>query len=491
MAAAKSPVRKGGRHAVACQPLLGIANHCQPTPPIFFHGGGHLQVRCFVRWFGVFAPLRAIPSSNTWRYTRHVRFLNLLKTTHKLSILPWTGAKTSKRITMTTRYTPFLAAITAASLFITGCNKPSSATGGGGSGSDNTSDVIKVGEFASLTGKEAAFGQSSHAGTQMAVDDLNAAGGVLGKKIQLITEDDQSQGGQPATDVRKLISDDGVVAILGEVASSRSLEAAPICQQNKIPMISPSSTNPKVTEVGDYIFRVCFIDPFQGTVMANFAKNTLHMKTAAVLTDVASDYSMGLAKFFKDSFTANGGTIVADQKYSGGDKDFSAQLTAIKAANPDGIFIPGYYTEVGLIALQARPLGITVPLFGGDGWESSTLISIGGQALEGTYFSTHFTPQDTNAVVQEFVKKYEAKNSSQTPDAMAALGYDSMMILADAMKKAGTTDGAKVRDALAAEKNFPGITGQITIDAQRNASKPAVILEVTNAQYRFVQTISP
>lgn len=391
---------------------------------------------------------------------------------------------------MTIRHTPFLAAI-AASLFIVGCNKSPSASGGGSGGNSNASSVIKVGEYASLTGKEAAFGQSSHAGTVLAVDDLNAAGGVLGKQIQLITEDDQSQAGQPSTDVRKLISDDGVVAVLGEVASSRSLEAAPICQQNQIPMISPSSTNPKVTEVGDYIFRVCFIDPFQGTVMANFAKNTLHIKTAAVLTDVTSDYSEGLAKFFKESFRAGGGKIVADENYSGGDKDFNAQLTAIKAANPEGIFIPGYYTEVGLIAIQARQLGINAPLFGGDGWESSTLISIGGQALEGTYFSTHFTPQDTNAVVQGFVKKYEAKNNGQPPDAMAALGYDSMMILADAMKKAGTTAGPKVRDALAAEKDFPGITGQITIDAQRNASKPAVILEVTNAQYKFVQTISP
>jgi branched-chain amino acid transport system substrate-binding protein len=386
---------------------------------------------------------------------------------------------------MKIRHIPFLAAL-AVSLFVIGCNKSSSSAPGANSGGD----VIKVGEFASLTGKEAAFGQSSHAGTAMAVDDLNAAGGVLGKKIQLITEDDESQAGQPATDVRKLISDDGVVAVLGEVASSRSLEAAPICQENHIPMISPSSTNPKVTEVGDYIFRVCFIDPFQGTVMANFATKTLNMKTAAVLTDVTSDYSMGLAKFFKDSFTANGGKIVADQNYNGGDKDFSAQLTSIKAVNPDGIFVPGYYTEVGLIAIQARQLGLTVPLFGGDGWESSTLISIGGPALEGTYFSTHFTPQDTNAVVQDFVKKYQAKYNAP-PDAMAALGYDSLMILADAMKKAATTDGPKVRDALAAEKDFPGITGQITIDAQRNASKPAVILEVTNAQYRFVQTISP
>jgi branched-chain amino acid transport system substrate-binding protein len=387
---------------------------------------------------------------------------------------------------MKIQHAQFLTAL-AVSLFLVGCNKSSAPATGGGS---NSSDVIKVGEYASLTGKEAAFGQSSHDGTALAVDDLNAAGGVLGKKIELITEDDQSQAGQPSIDARKLISDDGVVAVLGEVASSRSMEAAPICQEYHIPMISPSSTNPKVTQAGDYIFRVCFIDPFQGTVMANFATKTLNLKSTAVLTDVTSDYSMGLADFFKKQFTANGGTIVADQKYSGGDKDFSAQLTAIKAANPDGIFIPGYYTEVGLIAIQARQLGITVPLFGGDGWESSTLVSIGGQALEGTYFSTHFTPQDTNAVAQKFVSEYETKYN-QTPDAMGALGYDSLMILADAMKKAGTTDGPAVRDALAAEKDFPGITGAITIDADRNASKAAVILEIKNGEYHFVQKVAP
>src|SRR5471032_1510046 len=292
--------------------------------------------------------------------------------------------------------------VVAVSLFLTGCNKPSS-------NSAANSDVIKIGEFASMTGSEATFGQSSHDGTQLAIDDLNAAGGVLGKKLELLMEDDQSQAGQPATVVRKLISRDGVVAILGEVASSRSLEAAPICQENKIPMISPSSTNPKVTAVGDYIFRVCFIDPFQGTVMANFALNTLHLKNVAVLTDVKSDYSLGLAKFFKDGLVAGGGKIIADQNYSGGDKDFNAELTAIKAANPDGIFVPGYYTEVGLIALQAKQLGINVPLFGGDGWESSALISIGGAALEGDYYSTHFSPEDTAAAVQDFVKKYRAR----------------------------------------------------------------------------------
>jgi branched-chain amino acid transport system substrate-binding protein len=382
------------------------------------------------------------------------------------------------------RKSHFLAAL-AVLLLLTGCNKSASTAGGGAA-----SNVIKVGEYASLTGKEAGFGQSSHNGTAMALDDLNAGGGILGKKVELITEDDQSQAGQPSIDVRKLITDDGVVAVLGEVASSRSLEAAPICQQYHIPMISPASTNPKVTETGDYIFRVCFIDPFQGTVMANFATKTLKLKTAAVLTDVTSDYSMGLAKFFKDGFVANGGKIVTEEKYNGGDKDFSAQLTAIKAANPDGIFIPGYYTEVGLIAIQARQLGLNIPLFGGDGWEGAPLISIGGAALEGTYFSTHFTPQDTTPVVQDFVKKYQARYHA-TPDAMAALGYDSLMILADAMKRAGTAAGPAVRDALAATKDFPGITGHITIDKDRNASKPAVILEVKNGQYNYVETIAP
>ncbi len=376
------------------------------------------------------------------------------------------------------------AALLAACVFFAGCNKPPSEAGAG-------SVVIKVGEFASLTGSEATFGQSSHEGTALAIEDLNAAGGVLGKKIDLITEDDQSQAGQPATVVRKLISSDGVVAILGEVASSRSLEAAPICQENKIPMISPSSTNPKVTEVGDYIFRVCFLDSFQGTtVLAGFAHKTLKLKSVAVLKDVKSDYSVGLAKFFEEGFSASGGKIIAEQNYSSGDKDFNAQLTSIKAANPDGIFVPGYYTEVGLIALQARQLGITVPLFGGDGWESSVLVQIGRSALEGDYFSTHLAPDENVPLVQNFVNEFRAKYG-ETPDSMAALGYDSAMILADAIKRAGSTDGAKVRDALAATRDFPGVTGKITIDAGRNASKPAVILTITNGQFKYVETIAP
>jgi branched-chain amino acid transport system substrate-binding protein len=367
---------------------------------------------------------------------------------------------------------------------LTGCNKPADGTAGGG-------DTIKVGEYASLTGKEATFGISSHEGTVLAIEQLNAAGGVLGKKIELLTEDDLSKAGEPATVVNKLISRDGVVAILGEVASSRSLEAAPICQQNKIPMISPSSTNPKVTETGDFIFRVCFIDPFQGTVMANFAAKTLKAKKVALFTDVKSDYSKGLAKYFKEGFLAGGGQIVTELDFNGGDKDFKAQLTAIKAANPDAVFVPGYYTDVALICIQAKQLGLNVPLFGGDGWESDQLVKIGGSAVEGNYFSTHYAPDVATEQSKNFVAAYKARFNGKLPDAMAALGYDSALVLADAIKRAGSTDGQKVRDALAATKDFAGATGKTTINEKRDATKAAVILQVKDGQFKYLETVEP
>ena len=371
-------------------------------------------------------------------------------------------------------------------LLLAGCkNNQSDQTGGAGGG-----DTIKVGEFASLTGKEATFGQSSHDGTALAIDELNTQGGLFGKKFELLTEDDQSKEGESKTIAQKLIARDGVVALLGEVASSRSLEAAPICQANKIPMISPSSTNPKVTEIGDYVFRVCFTDPQQGKALANFGLDTLKAKNMAVLTDVSTAYSVGLAKYFEEPFKAAGGTIVVEQKYSGGDRDFKAQLTTIKAANPDALFVPGYYTEAGLIARQAKELGLNCVIFGGDGWESSELCQIGGEAVEGTYFSTHYSPEEPDPAVQTFVKDFKAKFNS-VPDAMAGLGYDSAMILADAMKRAGGTDGAKVRDALAATKDFPGICGKVTIDADRNARKPLVILLVTNGVFHLLKTVNP
>ena len=354
-----------------------------------------------------------------------------------------------------------------------------------------TADVIKIGEFASLTGKEAAFGQSSHKGTVLAIEEINATGGVLGKKVELAYEDDRSTQGEAVTVVQKLISRDKVVAILGEVASGRSLEAAPICQKNKIPQVSPSSTNPRVTEMGDYIFRVCFTDPFQGKLLAEFAKNTLKAQQVAILTDVAAPYSVGLARYFREPFVANGGTVVEEKSFSSGDKDFKPQLTAIKAANPQAIFAPCYYTEAGLIAVQARQLGITVPLFGGDGWEAPELIQIGGSALEGTYYSTHYSAEDQNPLVQAFVKKFKTKFSGEVPDAMAALGYDSAMILVDAIKRAGSTEGPKIRDALAATKDYMGVTGNTTIDAQRNASKPAVIITVKDGRFKYVATIKP
>jgi branched-chain amino acid transport system substrate-binding protein len=366
---------------------------------------------------------------------------------------------------------------------LTGCKKES--------GGAESASVIKVGEFASLTGKEAAWGRSSDNGTQLAVDEINAGGGVLGKKLQLIAEDDQSKESEAATVVHKLISRDNVVAVLGEVASGRSLAAGPICEDSKVPMISPSSTNPKVTATGNYIFRVCFTDPFQGKLLADFGRKTLKANKVAVLSDVGAAYSVGLAQYFREAFLASGGTIVADQKYNSGDKDFKAQLTAIKAANPDAIFVPGYYTEVGLIVLQARQLGIELPMFGGDGWEAQELIQIAGAgALRNTFYSTHFSAIKETPEVQKFVKAYQAKFKGEIPDAMAALGYDSVLILVDAIKRAGTTDGPKVRDALATT-DVVGATGRTKLDAQRNPAKAAVIITVEKDHFKFVQDVEP
>jgi branched-chain amino acid transport system substrate-binding protein len=384
------------------------------------------------------------------------------------------------------RITQLLAAAIAGTTLLSAC----SGSSGGGDGA--AAETIRIGEFASLTGKEATFGQSSHEGTLLAVDELNAAGGVLGKQIQLIYEDNRSTPGESATIAKKLITRDKVVALLGEVASGRSLEVAPIAQQYKIPMISPSSTNPDVTAVGDYIFRVCFTDPFQGKLLAEFASRTLKSKNLAILSDVAAPYSVGLARFVREPFVAGGGNIVAEEKYTGGDKDFKAQLTKIKATNPDAILVPGYYNDVGLIVAQARQLGITAPLFGGDGWEAPELIQIAGaDALVGTYYSTHFSPESTDPLSQKFVAAYKAKFNGKVPDAMAALGYDSVLVLADAIKRAGGTESKAVRDALAATRDFPGATGRTTLDEKRDAAKPAVVITVKDGKFEYLETITP
>jgi branched-chain amino acid transport system substrate-binding protein len=360
---------------------------------------------------------------------------------------------------------------------------------GAGAARTSPNDIL-VGEFASLTGKEAVFGQSSHEGTLLAIEELNAAGGVLDRKFTLVTEDNQSKAGESARVVKKLIAD-GVVAILGEVASSRSLEAATVCQQNGIPMISPASTNPKVTETGDFIFRVCFIDPFQGTIMAGFARKTLKAQKVAVFTDLRSDYSKGLEKSFKEEFTAAGGRIVSDVDYWGGDKDFGAQLTSIKTAAPDAVFLPGYYTDAALICIQARELGLNVPIFGCDGWESEKFIEIGRAAVEGTYFSSHYAPEAGGAKGKAFVEAYRKRFDGKEPDVIAALGYDSAIILADAIKRAGSTHTAKIRDALGATKEFDAVTGRISINRKRDAEKPAVIFQVRDGKFSYLETVAP
>jgi branched-chain amino acid transport system substrate-binding protein len=371
---------------------------------------------------------------------------------------------------------------------------------------------IRVGEFGSLTGTTATFGISTKNAIDLAIDEANSEGGIEGKLIKVIVEDDQSKPEEAATAVRKLIEQDRVIAVLGEVSSSRSLAGAPICQNAKVPMITPSSTNPKVTEVGDYIFRVCFTDPFQGMVAARFGYDSLDAREAAILRDIRNDYSVGLADFFIETFTSMGGAIVADESYSEGDIDFKAQLTAIKAKSPDLIFVPGYYTEVGLIARQARELGIDLPLLGGDGWVSDRLIDIGGEALNGCYFVNPYWEHDPDPAVQSFVKAYKERFGGN-PDGMAALAYDAGRFLVAGLKKLAAEDPeaftaivgvpsaetkelrrqalAKLRDIFASTKDFPGITGSITIDANRNAVKPAIFLTIKDRRYEFVGKVLP
>jgi branched-chain amino acid transport system substrate-binding protein len=352
-------------------------------------------------------------------------------------------------------------------------------------------DAIKLGHYGSLTGKDAAFGVATRKGVLLAIEEINAKGGVLGRPLAYLVEDIQSKQGESATAVKKLISRDKVVAVIGANASANSLEAAPICQNSQIPMMAISSTNPRVTEVGDYIFRICFIDPFQGAVLAKFAHTSLKAKRVALLTAVNSPYSVGLSAVLRQDFTARGGEIIAEQKYNEGEKDFRAQLTALRPLKPDVIAITGFYAEAALICLQARALGIDVPFIGGDGWEAPQLIELGGKAVEGTYYSTYFSAENDAPEVRAFVKKFSARWANEIPEAVAALGYDAVYLIAAAMTNAGTTAGPKLRDAIAATKNFPGVTGQTTIDEKRNSAKAAVMLTVKNGRSLFFESVTP
>lgn len=338
-------------------------------------------------------------------------------------------------------------------------------------------DKVRIGVFMSLTGSTANFGISSVNGIKMAADEVNAAGGINGKQIELLVQDDRSDASEAATIVTKFVTQDQVHAILGEVASSRSIAAAPIAQNAKIPMLTPSSTNPEVTKKGDFIFRSCFIDPVQGAAIAQFAARTLNAKRAALMVDRKNDYSTGLEKVIHETFTRMGGQIVATQSYQEGDQDFNAQLTSLKGANPEVIFVPGYYNDVGLIAKQARDKGINVPLVGGDGWDSVQLYAIGGTALNGSFFTNHYSPFDTDPKVQKFVSSYKSRYNT-TPDALAATAYDAALIMFDAIKRANSLDGTAIRDALAATKEFPGVTGNVTFNSDRDAVKPIIMIEI-------------
>ncbi len=282
-----------------------------------------------------------------------------------------------------------------------------------------------------------------------------------------------------------------MVAILGEVASSVSLAMAPIAQEKKIPMITPSSTNPDVTKKGDYIFRTCFIDPFQGTVMAKFAMEHLKVKKVAILRDIKNAYSVGLADFFAETYKKSGGAVVIDQSYSNGDVDFKAQLTAIRGKAPEAIFVPGYYGDVSQIMKQARQLGIKVPLLGGDGWDSPKLTEGAGAAADNSYFSNHYSSEDKSPVIQDFIAKFKAEYGGRTPDGLAAAGYDAAMVLFEAMKRAKSPTPAEIRDAIAATKDHNGVTGKITLNEQRDAVKSAVVLKVEGGQFKYVTTVNP
>lgn len=362
--------------------------------------------------------------------------------------------------------------------FVAGCDQQNSASG-----------PIKVGEYGSMTGSQATFGVSTDNGIKLAVKERNAAGGVLGRQIQLIGYDDAGKSQEAITAVTRLIQQDHVVAVLGEVASSLSIAGGQVAQRQGVPMISPSSTNPQVTKIGDMIFRVCFIDPFQGYVGAKFAHDNLKLTTAATLYNRAQAYSAGLNEEFVKNFKQLGGEVLIQQAYSDGDNDFSAQLTAIREKHPQFIYIPGYYTEVVTIAKQARKLGITCPMIGGDGWVSDELKNA-GSALDGCYFSDHYAKEDKRPEVQTFLAKYKAAYGS-APDSMAALGYDAANLLFDAMTRAKSLSGTDLAAAIAATKDFKAVTGSITINKNRDADKIAVIQKLEGGVFSYYTTIQP
>lgn len=375
---------------------------------------------------------------------------------------------------------------------LAGCGGASTTTGGSANG------PIKIGINFELTGGVAAFGNSALNAAKLATKEINAAGGVLGKQIELVVADNASKPDETARAAQKLISSDKVVAMIGATTSTNTLAAVPIANEKKVPMISSSATNPKVTvddrtnKVNEWVFRACFIDPFQGKVMADFSTKDLKAKTAVIYTDTSSDYSKGLSKFFKETFTKNGGTIVAEESYQQKDNDFKAVLTRIKDKKPDVIYVPGYYEEVGKIVKQAREMGITVPMMGGDGWEAPQLFDIAGKEnLNNTFISNHYANDDQAPEVQKFLTAYKNEYKGEMPDAMGVLGYDAVYMLADAIKRAGEATPEKIKNALASTKDFKAVTGSISLNENHDPVKAAVILEFKDGKEVFKTKVNP
>lgn len=383
-----------------------------------------------------------------------------------------------------------LVVLVVAALTVAGC-------GGGAPAKPADAKDIKIGVVYELTGNTASFGTAANNGTKLAFKEINAAGGVLGKQITIVSADNKGEPSESANAMTKVISQDKVVAVVGFTTSSNGIAGSAVNEANKIPFLAAATTNPKVTvdeatgKAKPYTFRVCFIDPFQGTVGANFVLKDLKLKKAVVMIDNSSDYSKGLSKFFKEAYTKGGGTIVGEEAYLQKDNDFKAILTKIKGMSPEVIYLPGYYGEVGMIAKQAREMGITIPIVGGDGWDSPKLVEIGGAAgMNNTYFTNHYSPEDTSSASKKFVDAYK-KEYGVMPDAMAVLGYDAAYVMADAIKRAGAADPAKIQAALAATKDFPAVTGATTLNENHDAVKSAVIIEMKDGKMVYKTTVKP
>ncbi|MCC7535539.1 MAG: ABC transporter substrate-binding protein [Deltaproteobacteria bacterium] len=384
-----------------------------------------------------------------------------------------------------------IVSLVASLAFTFGCkNGGGSQNGPGGSGGGNQTGEIVIGHYASMTGDTAHFGQDTDKAVRLAVEEVNAQGGIKGRRVKLVTLDTRGDATEAANAVTRLIDVEHVSAIIGEVASTLSLAGGRVAQRRGIPMVSPSSTNPAVTAIGNNVFRVCFIDPFQGTVMAKFARENLRLTKVAIIKDVRSDYSIGLAENFRRAFTQRGGQVVAEQSYSAGDTDFSAQLTAIRDSGAEAIFVPGYYGEVGAIAVTKQRLGINVPLLGGDGWDAPDLFRIGGAALEGSFYSNHFAPDAASDRARRFISAFQRRFGSE-PTGLGALGYDAAMVLFEAMRRAQSVTPATIREGLTATRNFEGVTGRITINAQRDADKSAVVLRIRGGRAVYETTVQP